>query len=426
MKEDLLHFVWKYKKYPNAGLRTTSGNTVLIKSAGVHNKLSGPDFFNVSVEIDGQLWAGNVEIHIKSSDWYAHNHEKDANYNNVILHVVWEDDISVFRADGSEIPTLELRNYIPNELLVNYKRLLEGTRNRTINCQYGIHAVSDFTIHNWLERLYFERLEKKSLVISKLLKDSKNEWEKVLFILLFKNFGSKINGTHFFEIAENLNFSIVRKLYNKPLELESLLFGLAGLLTKENEMEPYQKELKQSFDFLVHKYELSAEISKKAEFFKLRPLNFPTIRISQFAALYASNNQLFQDLMQLEGRDLYELFNVKASIYWDTHYTFGKTSNNRVKKISKKFIDLLIINTVMPLKFCYQKHNGIPLSDSFTKSIERIDKEGNSIVQIFLDLGVTVKSAKDTQALLELYNNYCEKNNCLQCAVGTELLTLKH
>ncbi len=426
MKEDLLHYIWKYKKYPNTHLKTTSGSAVLIKAVGMHNQLSGPDFFNASLEIDGQLWAGNVEIHLKSSDWYAHNHEKDTSYNNVILHVVWEDDVSVFRADGSEIPTLELKNFIADELLVNYKKLFNGAKDRTINCQSDIKIISDFTFNNWMERLYFERLEHKSQVISELLKTSKNDWEKVLFILLFKNFRSKINGNHFFEIAKSLDFSIVRKLYNKPLELEGLFFGLTGLLSNVNELDPYQKKLKTAFDFLVHKHELTGDVFGKAEFFKLRPSNFPTIRISQFAALYASNNNLFQDLMHLEGRDLSALFNCKASSYWDTHFTFGKTSGKRAKTISKKFIDLLVINTIMPLKFCYQKHNGIPLTDSFTQDIEHIAKEDNAIIQRFLDLDVTVESAKDTQALLELYHNYCSTNKCLQCAVGTELLNLKH
>jgi len=326
MKEDLLHYIWKYKKYANVHLKTTAGKAISIKTVGMHNHLSGPDFFNASLEIDGQLWAGNVEIHMKSSDWYAHSHEKDTNYNNVILHVILQ-----------------------------------------------------------------------------LLEASKNDWEKVLFILLFKNFGSKINGNHFFEIAKSLDFSVVRKLYNKPLALEGLFFGLAGLLTNENELDSYQKKLKASFDFLIHKHEISSDISRKAEFFKLRPSNFPTIRLSQFAALYASNNKLFQDLMHLEGEDLHALFNCKASNYWDTHYTFGKTSGKRAKTISKKFIDLLVINTIMPLKFCYQKHNGIPVIDSFTKDIARIAKEDNAIIQKFLDLDVTVKSAKDTQALLEFW-----------------------
>lgn len=425
MKEDLLHYIWKYKKYPVSNLRTTTSNSILVKTVGSHNQLSGPDFFNATLEIDGQLWAGNVEIHLKSSDWYAHNHEQDPNYDNVILHVVWEDDVSVFRADGSEIPTLELKNYIDKELLLNYQRLFENSKDTVINCQSGIKTISNFKFNNWLERLYFERLEQKSQVILELLEDSKNDWEKVLFILLFKNFGSKINGDLFLELAEDLDFSIVRKLNNKPLELESLFFGLAGLLKTDEELDPYQKKLKSSFDFLTHKHELSANFRGTVAFFKLRPSNFPTIRLSQFAALYASNNNLFQDLMEFEGPDLYAVFKVKASDYWDTHFTFGKTSNKRSKTISKKLIDLLIINTILPLKFCYQQHKGIPLSDSFTKSIENIAKEDNGIIKKYLELGVTVKNAKETQALLQLYNNYCSKNNCLQCAVGTTLLNLK-
>lgn len=423
MKEDLLHYIWKYKKYPLSDLSTTSGDVVIVQNSGTHNHLSGPDFFNANLVINGQLWAGNVEIHIKSSDWYAHGHETDATYDNVILHVVWEEDVSVFRSDGSEIPTLELKNYINKELLLNYKNLFEHKPNTFINCGADITAISAFDFANWKERLYFERLERKSDLIFKLLETSKNDWEKVLFVLLLKNFGSKINGEVFYELGRYIDFSLIRKLQNKPKELEALLFGLTGLL--EEQEDTYQKELRDMYDFLCHKYQIEKSDFLKVQFFKLRPSNFPTIRLSQFAQLYASVSSLFQKVVQLDEINLHEVFSIKTNTYWETHYTFGKLSKPSSKKISKQFIDLLIINTILPLRFCYLKNQGKAISDEFTKPIIGIAAEKNSIIKKYQNLGVLVDNGKDSQSLLELYTNYCIQNKCLECAVGAKLLTLK-
>ncbi|WP_027077770.1 DUF2851 family protein [Maribacter antarcticus] len=424
MKENLLHYIWKYKKYPVAGIRTTKGHPISVQSSGTHNHLSGPDFFNAKLSIDEQMWAGNVEIHIKSSDWYAHNHETDSNYDSVILHVVWEDNVAVFRADGSEIPTLELHNYISTELLSNYQKLFQQKPNTFINCGKDITEISSFNFDNWKERLYFERLEHKSEVVLKLLEASKNDWEKVLFILLLKSFGSTINGELFLEVAKYLDFSIIRKLQNKPMELEALLFGLSGLLETEH-TDLYYLQLRKNYDYLAHKYQLDKEVMLTPQFFKLRPPNFPTIRLSQIAQLYAKSHSLFFNAMQNENTDLYGLFSVHTSEYWENHFTFGKVSKISVKKTSKKFIDLLVINTILPLKFCYLKRQGKFVNDTFTKPIDMIPAEKNSIIQQYQELGVNVDTAKDSQALLELYTNYCTKNKCLQCAVGSELLTLK-
>jgi hypothetical protein len=408
MKEDLLHYIWKYKKYPFACIRTTKGHPISVQSSGTHNHLSGPDFFNAKLSIEEQMWAGNVEIHIKSSDWYAHNHETDSNYDSVILHVVWEDDVAVFRADGSEIPTLELKNHISTELLCNYQKLFQQKPNTFINCGKDIATISGFNFNNWKERLYFERLEQKSEVVLKLLEASKNDWEKVLFL----------------ELAKNLDFSIIRKLQNKPLELEALLFGLSGLLETEH-TDTYYLKLRKSYDYLAHKYQLDKEVMSTPEFFKLRPPNFPTIRLSQIAQLYAMSHSLFYNAVQNEETDLYRLFSVNTSEYWENHFTFRKVSKTSVKKTSKKFIDLLVINTILPLKFCYLKQQGLSVNDAFTKPIVMIPPEKNSIIQKYKELGVHVDTAKDSQALLELYTSYCTKNKCLQCAVGSELLTLK-
>jgi hypothetical protein len=422
MREELLHFIWKFRKFPFSNLKTTNGDTIIVHNVGSHNQLSGPDFFNAKLEIGGQVWAGNVEIHIRVSDWYAHNHQDDRNYDSVILHVVWEDDVSVFREDGSIVPSLALKEYIQPDLLLRYQKLFNDKHDKFINCETDIALISKFTINNWLERLYFERLENKSKIILKLLEQSNNDWEKVLFILMLKSFGSKINGDLFFDIGNALDFKIIRNLNHKELELEALLFGGAGLFNSENLMDAYFQDQKKKYDFLVHKYNLDRFIGNGAAFFKLRPLNFPTIRLSQFAQLYATNNNLFQKLMSASVQELYDCLQVNTSEYWESHFTFGKKSKSSKKKTSKKFIDLLIINTILPLRFCYFKHKGKPFNEDVIKTVIQISSEENSILEKYKKIGVAAANARDSQALLQLHNNYCLQNKCLQCAIGTTLL----
>jgi len=426
MREDILHFIWKYKKISLENLRTTQGLAVLIENTGAENHLAGPDFFNAKINIEGQVWAGNVEIHIKSSDWYAHQHEKDENYNNVILHVVWEDDIAVFRNDNSEIPTLALKDYIPDELLNTYHSLFNKNDTSFINCEKDIAAISSFTFKNWLERLYFERLEQKSSLVQELLQQSKNDWEKVLFVMLMKNFGSKINGESFLSIAKSLDFSIVRKTKNDIHQLESIFYGLAGFYEDEAIVDVYFLTLKKEYDFLKNKYNLNEVGIQKPAFFKLRPSNFPTIRLSQLANIYVAHQNIFSKIIEANTlEEIYTIFNVAASTYWNTHYTFGKESRKSVKKVSKNFIDLLIINTILPLKFCYANYIGKDVNDDIINIIEDLKKEENSIIVKYKTHNILAENAKESQALLQLYNVYCTKNKCLQCVVGNSLLSGK-
>ncbi len=423
MKEDLLHFIWKYKKLQLDDLVGSNNEPIGIVETGIHNHLAGPDFFNAKVNIDGQLWAGNVEIHLKSSDWYAHNHEQDANYNNVILHVVWEDDGAVFRSDNSEIPTLELRNYIPNGLLNAYQNLFDKEGIRFINCEKNIAQVDTFMFENWLERLYFERLERKSKLVLELLKSSKNDWEQVLFTLLLKNFGLKINGASFLSLAQAFDFSTVRKLQSETQKLESVFYGMSHLLDSEEILDDYYIRLKKEYAHSKNKFGLEEGSVQRPEFFKLRPPNFPTIRLSQLANLYAQSQNLFSKVIHASDLDeIYSLFDVSASAYWNDHFTFGKTSKKSVKRLTKKFIDLLIINSLLPLKFCYAQHQGKEANEDIIQIISQIKKEENSITTNFKNHGISIANAKESQAILQLYNEYCTQNKCLQCVVGSSLL----
>jgi len=420
MQEDFLHFVWKHKAFSTESLKTIEGEKVEIKQLGRHNHNSGPDFFNAQLRIDGQLWAGNVEIHIKSSDWYLHNHEKDSAYDNVILHVVWEHDTTIFRKDNSEVPTLEIKHFVNTNLLGNYKKLIQSKS--WVNCESSFNNIDDFLIKKWLERLFIERLERKSNDISELLKKSNNNWEAVLFKMLLKNFGLKVNGEAFLSMASSVDYAIVRKLQHNALDLEALLFGQVGFLDDEIQ-EAYYFELKQRYEFLSQKFSLSKQGVLPARFFRLRPPNFPTIRLSQFANLYTKEHQLFSKMIACCTREeFYVLFGKGVSDFWTTHYTFTSLSKKSKKVLTKSFIDLLIINTVVPLKFSYAKSQGIGIEEDLIKLIYKLDLESNSIVKKFIALKPLEKNALTSQALLQLKQHYCNKNKCLQCAIGNRLI----
>ena len=422
MQEELLHYVWQHKKFNTLNLKTTHKDSVSIVSVGQHNLNAGPDFFNAQLNIGEQLWAGNVEVHIKSSDWYVHNHETDSAYDNVILHVVYEHDTEIYRKDNSVIPTLELKAFINKDVLHNYQKLF-ANQNKWINCENDFAAIPEFTLNNWLERLFFERLERKAKTIDELLIASKNDWEAVLFKLLAKNFGLKVNGEAFFSLAKSIDFSVVRKLQSKPEQLEALFFGQAGLLNDDIQ-DVYYLGLQKEYAFLKQKFGLTNTQVVTLQFFRLRPPNFPTIRLSQLAILYNKHNNLFSKVIATNTIDeLYSLFKISTSEFWENHYTFSKVSKTSKKMLTKSFIDLLLINTILPLKFCYAKQKG-ELNDEVILTIaQHITSEKNSIVNAFNNLKEVSTSALQSQALLQLKAEYCDKNKCLQCAIGNSLIT---
>ncbi len=423
MREDLLHFIWKYKKLLGQDLITVDGESIIIKDFGRHNQLAGPDFFNAQIKIAGQLWAGNVEMHLRSSDWYAHHHETDEKYNTVILHVVWEDDARIFRTDNTKVPTLQLKDYIPQSLLDSYSELFSNKRTSFLNCGGNIKEFDDFKFKNWLERLYFERLETRSVLIEQLLKEHNHDWEQVLFLLLMKSFGTKINGEAFFEIGKAIPFPIIRKLNNDAVVLESVLMGIAGFLEDDSILDDHYLTLKKEYNYLTVKHSLAGSTLLKPDFFKLRPHNFPTIRLSQIAALYGSQEHLFSKLMEAKTiNEIYVVFKVAASPYWTTHFTFGKASKKQVKKLSNSFVDLIIVNALLPLKFCYDRSKGKLGSTIIMDLATAMKPEENSVISNFQDLGVSCDSGMEGQGLLQLYNSFCTKNKCLQCPVGISIL----
>lgn len=420
MKEDFLHYLWKFKKFDALNLKTFNGEEITIINGGQYLELAGPDFFNAQITIGNQKWAGNVEIHLKSSDWYVHHHEKDEAYENVILHVVWEHDTEIFRKNNTEIPVLELKKYVEKETIVNYQSLIAPKS--WIFCEKQLTTIPQFVMQNWQERLFFERLERKSNPIFELLEQTNQDWEAVLFCLLAKNFGLNTNGEIFLKIAQSIPFSIIRKESFEVENLEALLLGNAGLLDLEKE-DTYFKDLKFRYFYLLHKYQLEKKIIEPVQFFKHRPDNFPTIRLSQLANLYYAQQNLFSKISSSNSvKSIYEIFEISASNYWQNHYQFDKESPKKRKQLSKSFVDLIIVNTIIPLQFAYAKSQGKEISEDLIQLLDGVAPEKNAVIDKFSSFGIKSKSAFESQSLLQLKNEYCNKSRCLDCAIGMELL----
>ncbi len=420
MKEDFLHYLWKFKKFNTLNLKTFNGEEITIVNVGQYLELAGPDFFNAQIIIGDQKWAGNVEIHLKSSDWYVHHHERDSAYENVILHVVWEHDTEIFRGNNTEIPVLELKKYVDATTIANYQSLI--TPKSWIFCEKQLKEIDEFTLKNWQERLFFERLERKSKPIYELLEQTNNDWEAVLFCLLAKNFGLNTNGEIFLKITQSIPFSIIRKESFEVENLEALLLGGAGLLAIEKE-DNYFKDLKFRYFYLLHKYQLEKKIVEPVQFFKHRPDNFPTIRLSQLANLYYAQHNLFSRIITSTSvKSIDEIFEISVSNYWQNHYQFDKESPKKKKSLSKSFIDLIIINTIIPLRFAYAKSQGKEISEDLIQLLNEVASEKNAIIDKFSSFELKSKNAFESQSLLQLKNEYCNKSRCLDCAIGMELL----
>lgn len=425
MQEDYLHYLWEFQKWQIPGLSTTLGLPVTVLAPGTHNHLSGPDFFNSRVVIGEQEWAGNVEIHIHSSDWYRHGHEKDPAYDNVILHVVWQHDSEIFRKDRSVVPVLELQTLVSEDTLGQYEDLLSASSQKWINCEKDFPRLDAFLLDNWLERLYVERLEARSVLVFDLLKRAAGDWEEVLFKLLAKNFGLNLNGEAFLSIAESIPFKVIRKCRNDRQKLESLFLGQAGLLEKEVE-EDYYWQLREQYLFLKNKFSLTTEGIIPVKYFRLRPDNFPEVRLSQLAAIYHQRQHPFSEVIKAERPEaLKELFKAEAAAFWSTHYTFRKTHPQRNKKLSNTFLDLLVINSLVPLKFCYLKAMGKEV-EGLLNLMRQLPAEANQVIKRFNKLRPgSAESAINSQALLQMKKEYCERSRCLHCSLGVNILHRK-
>ncbi|WP_295653071.1 DUF2851 family protein [uncultured Mucilaginibacter sp.] len=423
--EDFLQYVWKFRLFDWNGLQTTDGESVEIVSPGLQNTDAGPDFQHAKVRIGDTLWAGNAEVHLCSSDWKRHGHPDDKAYDNVILHVVYRDDEPVSRKDGSPVPTIILRDRIDPELQARYQRLVFGEQ-QIIPCEKSIGAVDDLILSNWLTRVLIERLQKRSAEVTKTLETNRGDWEETFYQYLAANFGFKTNALPFELLARSLPQVILAKHKNNPLQIEALIFGQAGFL-EDSLADDYPQSLQKEYAFLKQKYKLKPIQKHLWKFLRLRPSNFPTIRLAQFAALVSQSNHLFSKVLEIKDpqklRELFDDLNINP--YWQNHYQFDKESKPLVKKLGKSSVDILILNTLVLFLFTYG--NNMQSERYINRSLQLLEMmpaEQNHIINSFVDMGLKIDTAFRSQALLELKNSYCNQKKCLQCGIGIKILKM--
>jgi hypothetical protein len=419
MKERLLQYIWQFQNFNKNDLTLIDGDRLQIIHQGKFNTNQGADFTEAKIKIGNTTWAGNIELHIKSSDWNLHNHSADKNYNNIILHVVWQQDKEITVA-GNSLPTLELQDRVSKLLLSRYEELMNVFL--FIPCANYVHTIKEITLLSWKQRLLAERLEKKSAIILSYLEQNIFNWEETFWWLIAKNFGLKVNSEEFEKLARSLPVTILAKHKNQIHQLEALLFGQAGLLEKDYK-EDYPTMLQKEYRFYQKKYKLDQPVLQMF-FLRMRPANFPSLRLAQLAMLISKSTHLFSKVKESESvSEVIELLNVTANDYWHYHYVFDETSAFKKKKLGKQMINNILINTIVPMLFAYGLyHNEQPYKDKAIAWLEKISSEKNIITKGFEALKFTNKNAFDSQAYIQLKNEYCNNKRCLECAIGNALL----
>lgn len=417
--EQLLHYVWKHKIFPLKELKTTTGQQVEVIDTGLANTDAGPDFFNAKLKLDGVLWIGNIEIHERSSDWFKHGHHADAGYNSVILHIASEIDTEISRSNGERIPQIQL--ICPEAVRTNYKELLETDSYPP--CYRIIPSLPPFTAHSWMTALQMERFEQKATLLNERLKRCQGNWEDAFFITLARNFGFGLNGDAFETWAHRLPFRAVDKHRSDLFQIEAIFFGQAGIL-EDSDGDGYYLRLKKEYTYLQHKFGLIPMDASLWRFLRLRPANFPHIRIAQLACLYHRAYGLLSRIMETETlQGVRDILKGGTSEYWLTHYTFGGSSPSRPKTLSNTSLDLLIINTVVTFLYAYGLHKGNRVLCARAGSfLEELKAENNYITRMWEQCGMKASNAADSQALIQLKKEYCDKKKCLYCRIGYEYL----
>jgi hypothetical protein len=421
MREDFLHFVWRLGRFQQQDLHTTNGQSIEIIEAGTHNTHAGPDFLNARLRIDGILWAGNVEMHLRSSEWVAHGHQQDPAYENVILHVVLDEDAHITYPSGQQIPCLNLRPYLPPGLAKKYLRLLHSEN--WIPCRQQLYTVPTVTRSLWLDRMLVERLESRTAALAVRLQQNQGDWETTFYQQLAWGFGLSVNADPFLMLAESLPLNILLRHQDKLPQLEALLFGQAGML--EGELtEAYPQHLQREYRFLRQKYKLQPLPATVWKYLRMRPANFPTVRIAQFATLLFRTGQLLSKMLVAQNlKEIENAFVVELSNYWRTHYRFGKKSKANGKALGRHRIHLLVSNIVAPFLFFYgQQQDNQKYKDRALQLYEELPAERNHVLEHWQELGMEVKRAADSQALLQLKKHYCDQKRCLSCALGCYIL----
>ncbi|EGF59364.1 DUF2851 family protein [Bacteroides fluxus] len=420
--EQLLHYVWKHKIFPLGMLRTTSGQPVEVIDPGLPNRNAGPDFFNAKLKIDGTLWVGNVEVHMQASDWLRHGHNRDKAYDTVILHIVGDTDCEVYRTNGELVPQVLLS--CPEPVRQRYDELRQAEIYPP--CYSILGSLPKLTVHSWLSALQVERFGQKARSISRRLEQCNNHWEDVFFITLARNFGFGLNGDAFESWAGHLPFRAVDKHRDNLFQVEAFFLGQAGLLEEEIAgADAYYQKLRKEFCYLRHKFGLPAPMSvEQWRFLRLRPGNFPHVRLAQLACLYHKERALFSRVMEAETLEAVKtILTAETSPYWEEHFNFRKVSSHRAKRVGESALNLIVINTVIPFLYTYGLHKADEmLCERATRFLEALKAENNYVTRLWSGAGLPVYTAADSQALLQLQKEYCEKKDCLRCRFGYEYL----
>lgn len=421
MNENLLHYIWQFCHFDITTLVTTNQHSISILKVGVHNHDAGPDFKSSQIRIGDLIWNGDVELHINSSDWNKHKHQFDEKYNSVILHVVWNHDTEIRNLKGDEIPCLQLCSFVDENLLERYNRLMKG-KNKIL-CEPYIKQIDSFKLEQFLDRLLVERLEEKTVHFINEFEIEKNNWENTFYNALLYTIGLRLNAPIMLDLAKRLPLSILQKHRGSLFQIEALFFGVAGFLN--NAKDDYGLSLFKEYTFLKHKYELSEMKQSEWMFMRLRPSSFPTVRLAQVAILVHENLNLFSKVLETKSvQEIQKLFKSEVNGYWLSHYCFNKESVKRTKSFGKDLINSIIINAICPMLFAYSKRKLLPnFQDLAIQLLEECKSENNSIIKQYSKIGITSKSAAQSQALLQLRAKYCETKKCLNCNIGNQLLT---
>jgi len=422
MTEALLHYIWKLRLFNAENLQTKTGEAIEVLHPGFHNHDSGPDFLNAKIRIGKTVWAGNVELHVNSSEWQQHRHQIDDAYNNVILHVVLDAQSDIVTANNQTvIPCVELRHRIDAHLLSRYELLMKATA--FIPCANSIKSVSDFVIEATLERCSIERLERKVNSVTLLLDASKGDWEHVAWQVIARYLGSGVNRDAMEAVVKQILVSVLSKHTGNALQIEAMLFGVSGLL-KGDFVDEYPRALQKEFNYLKRLHALQVLEQGVFRWAKIRPANFPTVRLAQLAALMISDVKIFSRLLQCNSiNEVEHLFAAKPNVYWNNHYRFDEISETGVRQIGKSTTDVVAINAVVPLLFTYGKHKGDEVyCDKAVALLQAINAEVNAVTKAYKNWGINSQSAFQSQGLLQLKQHYCSNFRCLDCAIGNTIL----
>ena len=420
--EPLLHYVWKHKLYENKEFITEQGVPFEVIDPGIYNSNAGPDFFNAKIRMEDKTWVGNIEIHTESSEWYRHHHEKDKAYNTVVLHVVKSVDARyICDSGGRIIPQWIMK--IPERIQNSYLFLLNN--DASVPCTGKISEIPEVYLSDWKNALLVERLEQRTNSLLRLLQEHKNDWNEVFYITLARNFGFGINNDAFERLGKSLPIRIIQKHQNSVTQVEALFLGQAGLLEENEQFEDeYFLELQREYAFLRKKYKLNPLDAHIFRSLRIRPNNFPHIKIVQLAGIMRKKQGLFSNILDFsELQPFYSLFVAEPADYWLTHYRFGKESVKKTKNMGLTTIQLLIINTVVPVFFAYGKNKNLEVyPERAIRFLESLKPENNSIITLFSRSGMNIQNACDTQAIMQLKREYCEKKKCIYCRIGHQLL----